>query len=64
MQDIPLTEQIMAVDQAARAERHAALATVYPAERQLKLRRATALEAAANSLRTFAAIRDRRRTRK
>lgn len=58
----PLAEQIAAVLQAAKAERHAAARTVYPAERALMLRRASALDAAATTLRTVAASRNRRRS--
>lgn len=59
--DIPLTEQIAAVEQAAKSECDAAARTVYTAEKSLMRRRAAALHAAAITLRAYGAIRSRRR---
>jgi hypothetical protein len=59
--DIPLKEQIAAVETAARAERYAAEHATYPGQGELLGRRAEALAAAADSLRALAASRSRRR---
>lgn len=59
--DIPLKEQIAAVETAARAERYAAEHATYPGQGELLARRAEALAAAADTLRTIAARRSRKR---
>lgn len=61
---VPLAEQVAAVEEAARAARFTAAQSPYPAEREITLRRADALDAAAESLRYLGSLRKVRRPRK